>query len=170
MRSWLRFLLVAVVAVLAQATVMRAFSVGGVRPDLLVAVLVTYSLGARRADGFVVGCVLGLARDVFSLEPLGLSTGVFALLGYALSGLRLGAFAEHVLPHVFFGFVCSAASSGASLLALAGRERVASVSAAVRFALAAAVATAILSGLVGALLRIRPRWFGLRRRTGFEEA
>jgi len=165
---WVRFLLVAGLAVLIQTTLMRALSVRGVRADLLVAVLIAFSLPARRMEGFAAGFVLGLGRDLFSEEPFGLSAGVFAVLGYLVARLRLGGFADSVFLHMILGFVCSAVSSFATVLALAVGGTLLPVRFAVGHALALAAATAVLCGLVGILFPLR--WRRLSgRRTGFEE-
>jgi rod shape-determining protein MreD len=164
---WFRFLLVAVAGVLLQTTLVRLLTFRGARPDLLVAMLAVFSLGVSPAEGFVVGLVLGLGRDLFSVEPLGLSTGLFAVLGCAVAWRRRGGSARHFLAHALFGFLCSVASSLASVLALVAQSAAPPVPLAVgRMALVGA-GTAVLSGLVGALVRRRARWFGLRRRAEF---
>ncbi|MFW6108399.1 MAG: rod shape-determining protein MreD [bacterium] len=162
---WIPFLLLAVAAVLVQSTVGRV--AGAWRPQVLVAVLVPVCLGARRGDGFAAGCVLGLARDLFSAEPFGLSAGLFALLGYGLARLRPNVYAEHPLTHALFALGCSAVSSAASVAALLLQGGVVRTGSALGRAGATAVATALLSGLVGWLLWRRPKWWGLRRGAGF---
>ncbi len=166
---WFRFLLVAILAVLLQTTLVRVLTVRGARPDLMVAVLVVFSVGARRSEGFAVGCLAGVLRDLFSIEPFGLSTGSFALLGYVLARGRAGAMADHALTHAVLGLVCSAASSGVSLAAIAlakGARGPTASSAAAHLALTALL-TAVASGLVGAAVWRRRRWFGLRRGAEF---
>jgi len=165
---WVRFLLVAGLAVLAQTTLMRALNERVAGADLLVAVLVAFSLTARRMEGFAVGLVLGLGRDLFTQEPFGLSTGVFAVLGYLVARLRLGGFADSVLLHMILGFVCSVASSFASVLASAAVGEALRMRSVVGHALVLAAATAVLCGLAAILLPVR--WRRLSgRRTGFED-
>jgi rod shape-determining protein MreD len=163
---WFPFVLLAVLAVLLQTTVLRVL--GGARPDLMVGVLVPACLGVRRADGFGAGCVVGLLRDLFSVEPFGLSTGVFAVLGYGLARLRPSVYAEHPITHALFGLLCSALVSGASGAALLAQGGLLRPGPAVAKAAAIAAATAVLTGLVGALIWRRPKWLGLRRGVEFE--
>ena len=165
---WFPFVLVAVLAVLVQTTVLRVL--GGWRPQLMVAVLVPMCLGVRRGQGFAAGCVLGLLRDLFSAEPFGLSAGLFAVLGYGLARLRHSVYAEHPVTHAVLALMCSALSSGASVAALLMQGGALRPGAALGMAGATALATAVASSLVGALVWRRPRWFGLRRGVGFEHA
>ncbi len=72
---WVPFILVAVLAVLVQVTLLRLAVFGDAFPDLLVALVVTFSLGVGPAEGFAAGAVLGLGRDLFTIGPLGLATG-----------------------------------------------------------------------------------------------
>ncbi len=161
---WFPLVVLAVVAVLVQTTVLRVL--GGWRPHLLVAVLVPVCLGSRRGDGFAAGCVLGLVRDLFSAEPFGLSTGVFALLGYGLAWLRPSVYAEHPITHAVCALVCSAVSSAASVAVLAAQGGSVRAGAALGQAAALAAATALVSAIVGWLLWRRPKWFGLRKGAG----
>jgi rod shape-determining protein MreD len=151
-----------------QTTVLRVLAYRGTRPDLLIAVLVPFSLGVPVAQGFVVGLVLGAARDLFSLEPFGLSAGVFALLGCLVARLRTSVFGDHPLTHAVLALLCSAVSSAASVAAMAIQGAEVSAGAFAGQAAVSAVGTAILSGLVGAVAWWRPRWFGLRRRLEFD--
>jgi len=166
---WIRFVLVAVAAVLAQTTLVRVLSIRGARPDLIVAMLATFALGATPAEGFVAGAVLGLGRDLFSAEPFGLSTGLFAVLGYAVASRRSRVYAEHVLTRMSVALVCAVASSAASVGVLAAQGSAPSVGMAAERVGISAAGTAVLAGLVGALVWRRPRWFGLRRRPEFQD-
>lgn len=165
---WSRVLPVAALAVLAQTTLMRLLVLGDARPDLIAAMLATFALGATPAEGFGIGCFLGLGRDVWSDEPFGLSTGLFAVLGWVVASRRPSAYAERFLSRALFGFLCSAAASGASLLALLAHGRPPAPALVVRVTLLTALATAVLAAAAGALVWRWARGFGLRRRSGFE--
>lgn len=147
---------------------MRALSDRVAPADLVVAALVAFGLTARRMEGFAVGFVLGLGRDLLTEEPFGLSTGVFAVLGYLVARLRLGALADSVLLHVILGFLCSAATSVASVLAQAAGGTAPTLRYAIGHTLALGAGTAALCGLLAILIPLR--WRRLTgRRTGFEE-
>ncbi len=164
---WFPFALVAVAAVLVQATLMRLARFGDAFPDLLVALLATFSLGVAPAEAFVAGAVLGLGRDLFSCGPFGLCSAVFAVVGWAASRQRPATLAGHFLTRAAFAFVCSAATS----LALAvpevlGGNGLAPALLARRTALTA-VSAAVIAAVAGALLWRKARWFGLRGRSEF---
>ena len=165
---WFRFFLVASLAVLVQTTVVRVLSVRGARPDLMVAVLVAFSLGLRRSGGFAVGCLTGLLRDLFSLEPLGLGTGSFAVLGYLVARGRAAPFANRAGTHVVAGLLCSLASSGVSVAALAVAGRAPSLSVAAGRAVGTGLLTAGACWVLGRLVWRWRRWFGLRRGLEFD--
>lgn len=162
---WAPFFLVAVLALLVQTTLVRLVTVGEARPDLLVAVVVVFGVGARGAEGFVLGAAVGLLRDLFTLEPFGLGTGSLAVLGTLLARSRAGPVADHALTHAVLGLVCSAASSGVSVAAMSlGVEgRGPSPSWALEHLALTALLTAAASGVLGAVVWRHPRWFGLRR-------
>jgi rod shape-determining protein MreD len=163
---WLRFLLIAVLAVLAQATLMRLTASNGVRPSLLLAVLVVFGLGVTPGEGFVAGLILGLGRDLFTVEPLGLGIGLFAVMGFVLGRLGPEVPASHPVSHAMFGFVCSAVMSVASALAT-GRGGP-GLWAVAKGSFWTGVGTALTAVFVGALVWSRARWFGLRRHVEYQ--
>ncbi|MFP4056074.1 MAG: rod shape-determining protein MreD [Candidatus Brocadiia bacterium] len=164
---WLRFALVALVAVLAQVTVMRACGPPARRPDLVVAVLVVFALGVRKGQAFAAGGLLGLGRDLFTVEPFGLGIATLALLGLGLAWLRPNVFADHPVTHAILGFVCAAACGGVSALAVAVQGGAPSLAAVGKSLALRGAETALVAGLLGWLVWRRARWFGLRPRVEF---
>jgi rod shape-determining protein MreD len=164
---WFPFVLVAIVAVLVQATLMRLARFGDAFPDLLVALLATFSLGIAPAEAFVAGAILGLGRDLFSCGPFGLCAAAFAVVGWAASGQRPATVAGHFLTRAAFAFVCSAATS----LALAVPEVLSGNGPApallARGTALTAVSAAALAAAVGGMVWHKARWFGLRARSEF---
>jgi len=145
---------------------MRLTASAGVRPSLVVAVLVVFALGGSSGEGFVVGLALGLGRDLFTLEPLGLGIGLFAVMGWSMGRLGSGALASHPVTHAAFGFACSAVMSIASALAV-GRDGP-GFWAVVTGVWWTGVGTALATVVVGALVWSHARAFGLRRRVEFQ--
>lgn len=166
---WFPFALVAVVAVLVQATLLRLAVFGPAFGDLLVALLVTFSLGVGAAEGFVAGAILGFGRDLFSIGPFGLCTALFAVLGWVVSRGRPSVFADHFVTRAAAAFVCSAVTSLLlALLEVAAGSPLSAGLVARRTVLTAASAAAI-AALVGAWVWHKARWFGLRRRSEFAD-
>ena len=166
---WFPFVVVAALAVLVQTTLMRLAVAGDAFPDLLVALLATFCLGVAPAEGFAAGVVLGLGRDLFTIEPFGLSTGLFAVLGWLVSRQRPAGLADHFLTRAAYAFLCSVASSVASVLVLVAEHAPPALPLIVRRTGLTALSTAALAALVGALVWHRTRWFGLRRRSEFAD-
>mgnify|MGYP005836354661 CR=1 FL=1 len=166
---WVPFMLVAVLAVLVQATVLRLAAVGDAFPDLLVALVVTFGLGVGPAQGFAAGAVLGLGRDLFTIGPLGLGTAASALLGWAASRQRPAAFAGHFLTRAMFAFAASVVMS----LVLAAGEAAGGGSLGAGLVLRRTALTALsaaaLAAVVGGLVWRKAKWFGLRGRSEFAD-
>ncbi len=166
---WVPFILVAVLAVLVQVTLLRLAVFGDAFPDLLVALVVTFSLGVGPAEGFAAGAVLGLGRDLFTIGPLGLATAASAALGWAVARQRPAAFADHFLTRAAFGFVCSVVMS----LVLVAPELATGHGPApelvARRTVLTGVSTGVLAAVVGGLVWHKARWFGLRRRSEFAD-
>lgn len=86
-RSVLRVALVIFVVLMVQQTIMVAFRVGGVHPDLLWLLPITAALADGPETGGIVGFWAGLAFDLVLPTPFGLSALVGCLLGYAVGAL-----------------------------------------------------------------------------------
>ena len=167
---WFRFLLVAILAVLVQTTLMRLLASRDAYPDLVVAVLVVFCLGVSPSSAFLAGAVLGFGRDLFSIEPFGLSTAAFAVLGWLVARKRPSVSAEHFLMQALYAFLCAVAVSGVSVLALALQGAPPAVGLVVRRTALSALATAGVAAVVGWLVWRHARAFGLRRRSEFGDA
>ena len=145
---------------------MRLTASDGVRPDLALAVLVVFGLGVSAGEGFVAGLLLGLGRDLFTVEPLGLGIALFAVMGLALGRMGAEVLASHPVNHALLGFLCSAVMSVASALALAGAGP--GFLAVVKGSFWTGVGTALTAVAAGALVWPHARWFGLRRRVEYQ--
>jgi rod shape-determining protein MreD len=75
------------VCVTAQTTLLGAASVGGVRPDLFLLLLLFVSPRMSAEVATVQGFVLGLCQDALSGGPVGLRAFAYSLLGFLASRL-----------------------------------------------------------------------------------
>ena len=73
---------VMVAAVSLQSTVIPVLSIGGVRPDLVLVVVVSAALTAGRETGLICGVFGGLLQDLLSVGPFGYNTLSKMLLGF----------------------------------------------------------------------------------------
>lgn len=72
---------------LVQSTVIPAFGIGGVVPDLPVVLVVLLALRWGSESGCLLGFALGLVEDVLAGGPLGLHAVSKALIGFAAGEL-----------------------------------------------------------------------------------
>ena len=70
------------IALIVQSTVFSLFSIGGVRPDLSLIVLVFISYKKGQMVGQITGFFTGFIEDIISLTPLGFHSLIKALLGF----------------------------------------------------------------------------------------
>lgn len=76
---------------LGQSTVMPYFRVFGVMPNLMLMAVVAWTLLRGPGEGIVWGFIGGIALDLFSRAPLGVSTLALVIVSY------LSSFAERTL-------------------------------------------------------------------------
>jgi rod shape-determining protein MreD len=86
-----------VLVAVIQSTIMPLFSIGGTKPDLMLLVVISWSLLRGASEGLVWGFLGGLFLDVLSGSPFGGSA--IALMAVSLlSGLgEMNIFKEHFL-------------------------------------------------------------------------
>ena len=76
---------------LLQATVMPHITVLGVHPDLVLMVVVAWSVLRGSKEGMVWALIGGVVMDLFSAAPFGISTLALLIVGFA-SGLGQASF------------------------------------------------------------------------------
>ncbi len=102
-----RYLTFFVVAFILQITVIRFIEILHWRPDLLLIVLVFFSLRKGPNWGMTAGFLCGLLQDLISVEMLGLTALAKTLAGFVagvLSG-KLSSRAEFFLVLLISGFI-----------------------------------------------------------------
>ncbi|GFN22603.1 rod shape-determining protein MreD [Thermanaeromonas sp. C210] len=71
-------------ALILEATLMEFFKIAGVKPDLLLILLLFYALETGAGRGAVVGLLYGLMEDLYVGRLLGFNALIKMLLGYLL--------------------------------------------------------------------------------------
>ena len=84
-------------AAVLQTSLVPAFEVRHVVPDLFALTAVVWLLLTARPRGFVAVALVGLAYDLTSAGPLGIGLGLFAVAGYFVTWLRGKLDAKHLL-------------------------------------------------------------------------
>jgi rod shape-determining protein MreD len=80
MKALILFVVMAV-SVSLQSTVIPVLSIGGVRPDLVLVVVVSVALSVGKEMGVLCGVFGGLLQDLLSVGPFGYNTLTKMLLG-----------------------------------------------------------------------------------------
>jgi rod shape-determining protein MreD len=101
--------------IILEATLLEFFRMAGVKPDLLLLLLIFYSLEHGANRGAVLGMIYGLLEDLYEGRFLGLNALIKMLVGYAVGLGKDKLNRDNPLVPVFLTGV---ASLGAGLLFL----------------------------------------------------
>ncbi len=99
----------------AQEVLLPSLSLGGVRPDLFLLLVLFLSLQASPEGATVEGFVIGLCQDALSGGPLGLRAFSFALLGFLCARLGQAMYTDEPLAQFW---LLLGGSAGTGLLTL----------------------------------------------------
>lgn len=116
--------LLIVATVILQTTLADYLTVVGVRPDLMLLLVVWLGLTARTHTAIEIGFVGGLAIDVFSGGKLGMNAFCMSLLAFLVAKTKEKFVVEHPVTQTMLTFICSLAYVLTSFIlqAIAGFE------------------------------------------------
>ncbi len=102
-----RHILLLILAFILQTTWIHAFEIIGLRPDLVVLVLIYIALRSGSFEATLLGFAIGLIQDIDMPHNLGLNALVNAIVGFAVGWVRLHITAENFLVQIalIFGAV-----------------------------------------------------------------
>jgi len=86
-----------VVALLIQLTLINLITVLGLKPDLIMVVVVVFSLLKGEKEGTISGFASGLLQDIFSTGLLGINALAKTVIGFTCGILKEKIFHEHIL-------------------------------------------------------------------------
>ena len=86
-----------VVALVIQLTLINSITISGIKPDLIMVVVVVFSLMKGTKEGTISGFFSGLLQDIFSTGLLGINALVKTVIGFTCGGLKEKIFHEHIL-------------------------------------------------------------------------
>jgi rod shape-determining protein MreD len=86
-----------VVALLIQLTLINSITILGLKPDLIMIVVVVFSLMKGEKEGTISGFASGLLQDIFSIGLLGINAFAKTVIGFACGILKEKIFYEHIL-------------------------------------------------------------------------
>jgi rod shape-determining protein MreD len=80
--NFLKSLSFLILALILQQTLVRIISIGSIRPDLVMVVLVAVSMRYGSVVGLFSGLTIGLIQDVYAIEALGANGMAKCMVGY----------------------------------------------------------------------------------------
>lgn len=82
-----RIYFILALALILQLTVLDYIKIAGVKPDILLIVVIFFGLFLGKGPGLESGFAAGLAKDLFALDFFGINAFVFALTGLLAGSL-----------------------------------------------------------------------------------
>ncbi|MGI9950877.1 rod shape-determining protein MreD [Moorellaceae bacterium AZ2] len=154
-------------ALILEATLLEFFKIAGVKPDLLLILLLFYALEAGAGRGAAVGLAYGLLEDLYVGRLLGLNALIKMLLGYVLGWGRDRLNVDNPLVPVSLAWGASLAAGVMFLLLgpLGGMDYPWS-SGLITVILPASIYNASLALLGQGLSRRRAEWVARKRNLG----
>jgi rod shape-determining protein MreD len=86
-----------VVALLIQLTLINSITILGLKPDLIMVVVVVFSLLKGEKEGTISGFSSGLLQDIFSTGLLGINALAKTVIGFTCGIFKEKIFHEHIL-------------------------------------------------------------------------
>ena len=121
MLSVVRHVLYLALAFVLQTTWSHDLTVLGLRPDLIIIVLVTVALASGHLEATILGFFVGLLQDASMAADLGLNALAMSLVGFAVGIARTRIMAEAAHVQVI---ILAAAVLGHDLIYFAGHRAV----------------------------------------------
>lgn len=82
MTPFLKSLSFLVLGLILQQTLIRIITIGSIKPDVILVILVAVSLRYGSVVGLFSGLAIGLIQDVYAIESLGANAMAKCLVGY----------------------------------------------------------------------------------------
>jgi len=86
-----------VITLVIQLTLVNSVTVLGLKPDLIMVVVVVFSLMKGEKEGAISGFASGLLQDIFSTGLLGINALAKTVIGFICGILKEKIFHEHIL-------------------------------------------------------------------------
>ena len=89
--------LIIIIALIIQLTILNSFTLQGIKPDLILILVIAFALLKGPEEGAIVGFFSGLLQDIFSIGLLGVHALIKTVTGFLCGLLKERMFAEHIL-------------------------------------------------------------------------
>ena len=98
--SVVRHVLLLVLAFVLQTTWVHFFEISGLKPDLILLVLVYVALRAGRLEATILGFGIGFLQDIYTPADLGLNALAKSIIGFSVGYGRTGIVADNIQVQV----------------------------------------------------------------------
>jgi rod shape-determining protein MreD len=156
---WERVLGIVLVAVLFQTTALGEIRVLGVKPDLLLAIVIALAIKTQWETACMAGWMVGLIMDMFSGMPFGTYALLYFFVGLGCSYVAERAFIEHPVTQAVLAFVAASAANTLCVLAVGLHPR--DYYASLNEGFASSFLVPALVVLLHPLTRMSRRWLGV---------
>lgn len=103
-RKVLFYGLLFILSVVLQSTLFHFFKIGGVKPDLLLVIVVLSAVLKGKRTGAVVGFAFGLMEDLLTGKYIGVQALTKMVTGYIVGHLERKVFPDNFLIPIVVGF------------------------------------------------------------------
>jgi rod shape-determining protein MreD len=161
-RFLLLFLLL-IAATAVQTTFADLAAIGGVKPDLLLALAIYLALSFELREALIPIWGLGLFRDVFSFGPVGLYAFIFLFVGLFVGCVRAYAYRDNVFVVIVTVVLAVALCELSAAAVLSWRYAMPSAGSVIRHSAASGLYCSCIVLLLPRLVSRPCKWLGLGR-------
>lgn len=105
MRKYALLLFMLFMALILQGTLLDKISIAGVKPDIILVLVICTSVVCGPKRGGIIGLVFGLLEDIYLGRFIGMNAMTKGLTGIITGWITLGAFGENLLVPVVTVFL-----------------------------------------------------------------
>ena len=100
-------LLATLIGLILQSTYFEGLKVAGLKPDLVMLIVVFYAVQQGAKKGAFFGFAAGLLEDVFAAKFLGIHAVIKAVIGFAAGMLEKRVYKENIFAPAFVSFLAT---------------------------------------------------------------
>lgn len=147
--------LVLILALLVQASWGHSIGIGGIRPDLVILVLVYIGIQEGQVMATLFGFASGFLLDVYDPQAMGVNSLANTVVGFLVGTTRVQVVAEELRVQALIFFCATLARDLVYFLCTNGTDLLATMSAMFRIGLGTAIYTTIAGLLICLALAVR---------------
>jgi len=109
----IRFIIISYFVLIFQATLISDISIGFSRPELVLLLVIFYSLYNGAKNGMICGLILGFCLDTLSGGIVGINSFILGCVGLSCGFLKERVYTSHILTRIltsalgcFFSIAC----------------------------------------------------------------